>query len=124
LKAGLEINRQIPFENQTCVWFSNATSDPDQLALGHKYTNLKPDWSSIRTVTVLFYFQGENADERVKAAREAIVPGGNIKQFIEKDLAAKQHYLSVTKVRIFEQDRFNFSVAVVILVIMQITAGI
>ena len=48
---------------------------------------------------VLFFFQGENADERVKAAREAVVPGGNIKQFIEKDLAAKQHYLAVTKVK-------------------------
>ena len=45
------------------------------------------------------FFQGENADERVKAAREAVVPGGNIKQFIEKDLAAKQHYLAVTKVK-------------------------
>ena len=46
-----------------------------------------------------WFFQGENADERVKAAREAVVSGGNIKQFIEKDLAAKQHYLAVTKVK-------------------------
>ena len=43
--------------------------------------------------------KGDANNEDTKAARELISgPGGNVKQFLEKDLAGKQRYIAISKV--------------------------
>jgi hypothetical protein len=46
------------------------------------------------------FFQGDTTNEDTIATRELIAgPGGNVKQFLEQDLAGKQRYIAVRKVK-------------------------
>ena len=53
------------------------------------------------TLDLFFAPQGDKSGKNSSDVRTLLESGGNVKQFIEKEFGARQHYLEVKKVHVF-----------------------